>query len=162
MHCDENYLILAKPFQQFQISTTTNMGKTTPLWIKCKAFLSKQYLTTEHYMRSKSYASRRRLNLSKDENNKDYIVLPEKVKEVIDVFEGVHVKWKYAAKACRLSTRRSYVGWFEITVHVKYKDKILNSYLSHISIFMKTWRKKKIGPASMDHNSYGRGSSWKQ
>ncbi|KAL5721788.1 hypothetical protein ACHQM5_005389 [Ranunculus cassubicifolius] len=92
------------------------------------------YSAAEIYLRSKSFTSSRRFKLSKTKKKADYVITPEKLDEMTDVFEGARFKWKRMSKDGKYdhSGQRSKTPSFELRFHKKHKDKVLNSYLPFI------------------------------
>ncbi|XP_010245232.1 PREDICTED: AAA-ATPase At3g50940-like [Nelumbo nucifera] len=90
------------------------------------------YEASEMYLRTRISPSVSRLNLSKAPRDKNLILTIENGEEIIDVFEGIQLKWKFIcsndAKGRHDDTQRS----FELCFNKKYKEKVLGSYFSHI------------------------------
>ncbi|KAL5722834.1 hypothetical protein ACHQM5_006305 [Ranunculus cassubicifolius] len=88
------------------------------------------YSSAEIYLRSKSLASSKRFKLSKTEKKVEYVISPEELEEMVDVFEGVRFKWKRISKDAGYD---QHAQFFELSFNKKQKDyKVLNSYLPFI------------------------------
>ncbi|ESR36579.1 protein HYPER-SENSITIVITY-RELATED 4 [Citrus sinensis] len=81
-----------------------------------------------------------KINLPKKETNISLSV--EKNEEIVDVFNGVHLKWKFESKSTpsEVINNRPFNGYrvktdaayFELSFHKKNKDFVLRTYIPHV------------------------------
>ncbi|MED6205746.1 hypothetical protein PIB30_020533 [Stylosanthes scabra] len=101
------------------------------------------YEAAELYLGSKGTLSALRVKASKSEEDKNLAFVVDKNQQVCDDYEGVMVKWKlcceYVASTGNKehpddmnASLRSEVRSYELTFHMKHKEKIFNSYLPFV------------------------------
>ncbi|XP_077234552.1 AAA-ATPase At3g50940-like [Tasmannia lanceolata] len=100
------------------------------------------YKAAEIYLGTKISPSTQRVKVSKSTKEKSFKVTMERGEEVVDVFEGIQLKWRLACQETQKtimhgfgnhnSTLRLEVRSFELTFHRKHKDKVMSSYFSYV------------------------------
>ncbi|XP_057725300.1 AAA-ATPase At3g50940-like [Arachis stenosperma] len=101
------------------------------------------YEAAEVYLGSKGTLSAVRVKASKSMEDKNLAFVMDKNQEVCDDYEGVMVRWKlcceYVASAGNKehpddinASLKSEVRSYELTFHMKHRDKIFNSYLPFV------------------------------
>ncbi|OWM74659.1 AAA-ATPase At3g50940-like [Punica granatum] len=110
------------------------------------------YEAAQVYLSTKISPSTRRLKVSKPEKENNFNVSMETNEEVIDVFNGVKVKWILASRRVESGYRADHgmnssynfeVRFFELSFHLKHQDMVINSYLPHIVEAAKSLRQEK-------------------
>ncbi|GLT44654.1 hypothetical protein SLA2020_185390 [Shorea laevis] len=74
---------------------------------------------------------RLRLRLSKTERQKNFAVSIEKDGEIVDIFEGIRLKWRYNCIEPREKDSAE-KKFFELSCNKKFKEKVFDSYLPHV------------------------------
>ncbi|KAH9696263.1 protein HYPER-SENSITIVITY-RELATED 4 [Citrus sinensis] len=95
------------------------------------------------------YVKRIKLNLAKKETNVSLSL--EKNEEIVDVFNGVQLKWKFESKPDperEVHNNQNYlvksnITFFALRFHKKHKDTVLRTYIPHILKKSKELSKKK-------------------
>ncbi|KAL9418142.1 hypothetical protein AB3S75_041041 [Citrus x aurantiifolia] len=95
------------------------------------------------------YVNRIKLNLAKKETNVSLSL--EKNEEIVDVFNGVQLKWKFESKPDperEVHNNQNYlvksnITFFALRFHKKHKDTVLRTYIPHILKKSKELSKKK-------------------
>ncbi|KAF9620079.1 hypothetical protein IFM89_010729, partial [Coptis chinensis] len=108
------------------------------------------YEASELYLRAKINPSIERLQVSKSPRDKDLTVKIDKGEEIVDVFEGIQIKWRFICSETKKSNphqpyaseQTSENRHFEITVHKKYRDIVLSSYIPYVLERAKTMKEE--------------------
>ncbi|XP_058179730.1 AAA-ATPase At3g50940-like [Rhododendron vialii] len=112
------------------------------------------YEAAEVYLGPKISPTTRRLKVSKPENERSINVSMERNQEVVDSFEGAEFKWVWVVRQVESSghfynprdmnsTLRSEVRSFELTLHKKHKQRILDSYFPYLLKQAKSLKQEK-------------------
>ncbi|OMO60450.1 ATPase, AAA-type, core [Corchorus capsularis] len=96
--------------------------------------MNELYEASEIYLQTKITPSMERLKVSKGPKDKKVAVTIEKGEEVIDIFEGIQLKWEVT---CVESKDQNYQGKsekrvIELSFDNKYMEKVINSYLEYV------------------------------
>ncbi|PIA56098.1 hypothetical protein AQUCO_00700449v1 [Aquilegia coerulea] len=104
--------------------------------------INQVYEASEIYLRTKIDPSVERLKVSKAPREKTLQVTVEKGQEIIDIFQGVQLKWKlmtYENEKCDPNNRHSNYQQtqierraFELSFQKKYKETVMSSYLPYV------------------------------
>ncbi|OMO60449.1 hypothetical protein CCACVL1_24140 [Corchorus capsularis] len=95
--------------------------------------MNELYEASQIYLQTKITPSIERLKVSKGPKDKKVAVTIKKGDEVIDLFEGIQVKWGVTC----VETKDENAGkiekrGIELSFHSKYMEKVINSYLSYV------------------------------
>ncbi|XP_077244308.1 AAA-ATPase At3g50940-like [Tasmannia lanceolata] len=111
------------------------------------------YEAADLYLGTKISPSTRRLRVSKSQQDKSFNISMERNEELIDMFEGIQLKWRFICTEAKNmvahhsrdfnSTLRSEVRSFELCFHKKHKEKVMNSYLPYILKKSKEMKEEK-------------------
>ncbi|GLT82760.1 hypothetical protein SLE2022_011070 [Rubroshorea leprosula] len=89
------------------------------------------YNAADLYLATKISPKTERLRLSKTERQKNFAISIEKDEEIVDIFEGIELKWRYNC----IEPREQYSAekkFFELSFNKKCKDKVVDFYLPHV------------------------------
>jgi len=120
----------------------------------------------EAYLGTKATASVERVKVSKSGDRKELSFNIDRNEEVIDVFEGISVKWRLICIEVDSSRIRSYddnssavleIRSYELTFHKKHKNKIIDSYLPYVMEIAKQIKQGDMA-IKIHSNEYG---SWR-
>ncbi|GLT82758.1 hypothetical protein SLE2022_011060 [Rubroshorea leprosula] len=89
------------------------------------------YNAADLYLATKISPKTERLKLSKTERQKNFAISIEKDEEVVDIFEGIELKWRYNCIEPR-EKHSAEKKFFELSFNKKFKDKIVDFYLPHV------------------------------
>ncbi|KAK4788768.1 hypothetical protein SAY86_020087 [Trapa natans] len=123
------------------------------------------YEAVQIYLATKISRSTRRIRVSKPEKENNFNVSMEPNEEVIDVFDGVKLRWFLASrrvesgyKSNHRMNSRSYqldVRFYELSFHSKHRNTVINSYLPYVVETAKYLRQEKktlkLFTPSMEH-----------
>ncbi|KAK2994142.1 hypothetical protein RJ640_020947 [Escallonia rubra] len=91
------------------------------------------------YLGTKVSPSTRRIKVNKPEKDEELAVTVDRNQEIVDIFQGVKLKWvlesaaiKHSAGGDRNAKPRSELQYFELSFHQKHKEMVLKAYLPHI------------------------------
>ncbi|KAG7636570.1 AAA+ ATPase domain [Arabidopsis thaliana x Arabidopsis arenosa] len=84
----------------------------------------------EMYLRSKIGPETERLRVGKIPKQKHFTISIERGEEILDTFEESEVKWSYVQSENEKGDKVK--RYYELTFEKKLRDKVLNSYLSHV------------------------------
>ncbi|XP_010557749.1 PREDICTED: protein HYPER-SENSITIVITY-RELATED 4 [Tarenaya hassleriana] len=92
------------------------------------------FKAAETYLATKISPSTRRINVSKEDKDKNFNVTVDRDEEVTDTFNGVKLRWilvcrQVETNGSRNSTQRLEERSFELSFHKKFKNLVLESYL---------------------------------
>lgn len=84
----------------------------------------------EMYLRSKIGPETERLRVGKIPKQKHFTISIERGEEILDTFEESEVKWSYVQSENEKGDKVK--RYYELTFEKKLRDKVLNSYLTHV------------------------------
>lgn len=132
------------------------------------------YYFIRTYLGTKSSKQARFLKADKSENSKSVTISLDEGEEIIDVFQGIQLKWKaYKDRindSSSSSSSRSRMGvpleknYFVLDFHERYRDFVTGSYLDHVveegkSIELKNRKRKLFSNKHID-DWYWNGGKW--
>ncbi|PIA56097.1 hypothetical protein AQUCO_00700448v1 [Aquilegia coerulea] len=91
---------------------------------------NEMYEASEVYLRTKAAnPSLEKLIVSKQQKEKNLTITVEKDQEIVDVFEGIQVKWILTSIEKESGPNFKF---FELSFHKQYKEKVLGMYLPYV------------------------------
>ncbi|KAK4758845.1 hypothetical protein SAY87_020146 [Trapa incisa] len=111
------------------------------------------YEAVQIYLATKISPSTRRIRVSKPEKENKFNVSMEPNEEVIDIFDGVKVRWFLASRrvdsghyvnhGMNSSSLQFDVRFYELSFHRKHQNTVINSYLPYVVEAAKSLRQEK-------------------
>ncbi|XVE85283.1 hypothetical protein DITRI_Ditri17bG0079300 [Diplodiscus trichospermus] len=94
--------------------------------------INELYEASQIYLQTKIATSMERLKVSKAPRDKNISVTINKGEEVIDMFEGIQLKWEMTCLKKENHQGKVEERVIELSFHNKFMEKVLNSYLPYV------------------------------
>ncbi|XP_031475587.1 protein HYPER-SENSITIVITY-RELATED 4-like [Nymphaea colorata] len=101
--------------------------------------VNRLYEAAEVYLSTRISPSNTRLKVGKQDREKGFLVTMDKGEEIVDVFDGFKVTWRFVCAKTEKRVPNSHGGsslretrYFELSFDKIHRDKVLSSYFAHV------------------------------